>query len=65
MQTFVVRIWSAADGKAETDLPPIRGLVEHVASGAKSAFRGAPELVAFLEANAAPPSREVRPTDPS
>lgn len=49
METFVVRIWTPA----ELDDPErfrLRGRVEHVHSGEQETFRGAGELLGFLEA---------------
>jgi len=59
METFVVRIWTAAERDCDPGAFPLRGLVEHVASGAKSAFQGTAELLAFLEASVRPPPQEV------
>ena len=50
METFVVRAWRPA---ADEAAPPegggaLRGVVEHVATGATIPFRDAEQLVAFL-----------------
>jgi hypothetical protein len=52
VETFVVRIWTPApaDPGADGERFPLRGLVEHVGSADRRAFRGAGELLAFLEA---------------
>ncbi|MGH7563342.1 MAG: hypothetical protein ACREK5_02835 [Gemmatimonadota bacterium] len=57
METFVVRVWRAADqdlNPPEERLVPLRGFVEHVPSGAVVPFRGSDELVRFLRAPAGP-----------
>jgi hypothetical protein len=47
METFVVRAWrSAPDGDPADD--GLRGVVEHVGSGASMPFRDADQLVSFL-----------------
>jgi hypothetical protein len=48
MTTFVVRLWKA-DGQEGGGAPGVRGVVEQVATGHRAAFRGASELIAFLE----------------
>jgi hypothetical protein len=56
METFVVRAWRpAADGPSPHEESgslradgSLRGVVEHVATGASIAFRDADQLVAFL-----------------
>ena len=51
METFVVRIWQAAapgEGRAARGLRRLHGVVEHVASGRSSAFRGLDELGALI-----------------
>jgi hypothetical protein len=56
METFVVRAWRPAadqpsphegDGSLRAD-GSLRGVVEHVSTGASIAFRDADQLVAFL-----------------
>ncbi len=59
METFVVRVWRAADPEPEGSTPwaaQLRGLVEHVGTGTAARFGGGEELLRFLR-------RPPRPTD--
>jgi hypothetical protein len=47
MDTFVVRLWTAAVQGAGVDRP-LRGFVDHVRSGRSVAFQGGGELVAAI-----------------
>lgn len=50
VETFVVRAWRGEpDGEAAAD-GTLRGVVEHVATGASTPFRDAEQLLAFLRA---------------
>jgi hypothetical protein len=55
METFVVRAWRpAADEPASSEGGgALRGVVEHVATGATIPFRDAEQLVAFLQGGGA------------
>jgi len=50
MDTFVVRIWrrSPSGERSRRGLESINGVVEHVATGRSSAFRGVAELGALM-----------------
>lgn len=50
METFVVRAWRprADEALPHDDDRSLRGVVEHVATGASIPFRDADQLVAFL-----------------
>lgn len=49
MQTFVVRIWSPADGTpVESHGPTLRGTVEDVSSGRSVPFRNETELAGLI-----------------
>jgi hypothetical protein len=50
VETFVVRIWTPADEVDDPQRFRLRGRIEHVHSGEQTAFRGAGELLAILEA---------------
>jgi hypothetical protein len=50
VETFVVRIWTPADEVDDPERFRLRGRIEHVHSGEQKTFRGAGELLAFLEA---------------
>jgi len=48
VETFVVRAWREdPDGEPTTD-DSLRGVVEHVATGASTPFRDADQLLEFL-----------------
>jgi hypothetical protein len=50
METFVIRVWSPAS-PGTPPIPGLRrphGLIEHVASGRSSTFRGLDELAALI-----------------
>ncbi len=52
METFVVRVWRAADPDSVAPnawKPPLRGLVEHVGTGVAARFGGGEELLRFLQ----------------
>ena len=49
VETFVIRIWTPAERDDDPQRYRLRGLVEHVGSGEREAFRGAGELLALLE----------------
>jgi hypothetical protein len=46
METFVVRLWSAAAPSEEA--VELRGVVEHLSSGRKTTFVNETELLSFL-----------------
>jgi hypothetical protein len=48
VETFVIRIWIPAE-LDDLERYRLRGLVEHVGSGGRKAFRDACDLLAFLE----------------
>jgi hypothetical protein len=57
METFVVRVWRAADeglGSAPKSAAQLHGLVEHVGSGTTTRFVGDEELLRFLRRSALP-----------
>jgi hypothetical protein len=55
METFVVRVWEPAPAEERTrEMRSVHGLVEHVASGRSSAFRGLDELAALILTTVAP-----------
>ena len=60
METFVVRVWHAAD--PEPGIPdsrkPLRGFVEHVGTGAATRFGGGAELLRFLRGSPTPADSE-------
>ena len=72
METFVVRVWRAADhGRRGSDEPEtrLRGLAEHVGTGAETRFGSEEELLRFLRSTpipsgAAEPGAD-RPSSPS
>lgn len=49
METFVVRVWTPAETRAEGPFE-LHGIVEHVGSGEASRFRGSAELFEALRA---------------
>lgn len=59
MQTYVVRIWVPA-GEPE-DREQVRGVVEHLGTGASQPFRDGAELLAFLHAQPSLRERDVEP----
>jgi hypothetical protein len=49
VETFVIRMWIPAGGSPlEEGDGPVRGFVDHVASGRSTAFKGSDEMVALL-----------------
>jgi hypothetical protein len=56
VQTFVVRVF-----RSEHEIPaeprPLRGLVEDIAAGSRTAFSDAAQLLAILGQDAPPPGR--------
>ncbi len=53
METFVVRVWLPADGRAGGDALDLTGFVDHVGSGSSGIFHGSEELFALICAGAA------------
>jgi hypothetical protein len=49
VETFVIRVGTPAEQTADSDLHDIHGLVEHVRTGRRTAFRESRELIAFLQ----------------
>jgi hypothetical protein len=49
VETFVIRVWTPAELRDDREWYRLCGLAEHVGSGERTAFRGAGELLAFLE----------------
>jgi hypothetical protein len=49
MESFVIRVWTPAEQERIASARDLRGLIEHIGSGERDAFRGAGELLAFLE----------------
>jgi hypothetical protein len=49
VETFVIRIWIPAELDDDLERCRLRGLVEHVGSGERKAFRDTCDLLAFLE----------------
>lgn len=71
MDTFVIRLWSPADGAASTPGDP-RGVARHVATGHVGAFRDGTELLGLLRElprrehdPATPPADDGTPSSPS
>lgn len=57
MEMFVVRVWRAADresGGSDDPTARLRGLAEHVGTGATARFRGGEELLQFLRRTSTP-----------
>jgi hypothetical protein len=61
VETFVIRIWTPAELVDDPERFRLRGLAEHVTSGERRPFRGAGELLAFLEARLEQQRQEVEP----
>jgi hypothetical protein len=59
VETFVIRLWTPAERDDDPERHRLRGLVEHVGSGERDAFRGTSELLAFLELRLEEESRAV------
>ena len=59
VETFVIRIWTPAERDDDPERYRLRGLVEHVGSGERDAFRGAGERLAVLEARLDPMPKEL------
>jgi len=49
MQTFLVRVWTPAEGHPGAEPPRLRGVVEHVTTRRSRPFQGEPDLLAFIE----------------
>jgi hypothetical protein len=49
VETFVIRIWTPAERDDDSERYRLRGLVEHIGSAERDAFRGGGELLACLE----------------
>ena len=60
VETFVIRIWTPAERDDDPQRYRLRGLVEHVGSGERDAFRGAGELLAILESRLEATPQEVQ-----
>jgi hypothetical protein len=60
VETFVIRIWTPAERDDDPQRYRLRGLVEHIGSGERDAFRGAGELLAFLETRLEPKLQEMQ-----
>ena len=48
MDTFIVRLWTAADARADADVSGFRGTVHHVASGRTTTFRNGEQMLELL-----------------
>ena len=48
METFVIRLWSPADGAPAAGSDDVRGVARHVGSGRAGAFRDETELLVLL-----------------
>ena len=59
METYVIRIGTRAESETATSHDELRGTVEHVGSGRREPFRGARELLAFLQSEKRRESEEV------
>jgi hypothetical protein len=49
VETFVINIWTPAEHDDDPQRYRLRGFVQHIGSGKRDAFRGAGELLAFIE----------------
>lgn len=56
METFVLRVWVAAEPEAPSDL---RGLVDHARTGRSASFAGGRELVEAIELFLGPPAKPL------
>jgi hypothetical protein len=61
VETFVIRVWTPAEQADDPERFRLRGLAEHIGSGEREAFRGARELLAFLEARLEQQRQEAEP----
>jgi hypothetical protein len=59
VETFVVRIWTAAEHADDPERFRLRGLVERVQSGEQAFFKSAGELLAFLEGCLEPGAHDI------
>ncbi|HEY6568784.1 MAG TPA: hypothetical protein VIZ22_00755 [Candidatus Limnocylindrales bacterium] len=57
MDTFVIRLWSPADGAPAAGSHEVRGVARHVGSGGSGTFRDETELLVLLREL---PRRDVR-----
>ena len=48
MDTFIVRLWTPADARADADVSGFRGTVHHVASGRTTTFRNGEQMLELL-----------------
>ena len=48
METFVIRLWSPADGAPAAASDDVRGVARHVGTGRAGAFRDEAELLVLL-----------------
>ena len=48
METFVIRLWSPADGAPAAASGDVRGVARHIGSGRAGAFRDEAELLVLL-----------------
>jgi hypothetical protein len=62
METFVIRIWQAADSDGGTapKRNVLRGIVEHVPSGRSARFRSGEELLSLVAARLASPGTTLQ-----
>lgn len=61
METFVVRVWTPAEGPDDGGPPVLRGFVEHVRAGERRRFDGGEALLAFVEHAVAAPIPHEQP----
>jgi hypothetical protein len=57
VETFVVRAWRGDPDDEPTTDDSLRGVVEHVATGASTPFRDADQLLEFLRSRPDPGGR--------
>lgn len=55
----MIRMWTPAERDDDPERYRLRGVVEHVGTGKRDAFRGAGELLAFLELHLERQTEEV------
>jgi hypothetical protein len=61
VETFVIRVWTAATAEPGEERESLHGLAEHVGGGSETVFSNTDQLLAFLHTRTEPRDTRSRP----